>query len=252
MIGPYINDPGYEIPQDKIVIVPHSLDGDGRWKDVIKPLLGEMKRDWFTPHFYYCLPLNIGNQHGFVIRSLRDFDIIWDGTHNDAVITFLNQDNEGKQFIMGGFSQGIVTVQNSFSLKTPIGVNLMTIQPPNMFLPACVAMTGVIETDQIRRDFTFNFKITVPNLKIEVRKGDPLGAFIPIPRNFINSFTLDVVDNMFDKSLHENELNEQSALSVERSTVDKLKPHESGRRYFNGVHTDGSTYFDHQKRLLDN
>jgi hypothetical protein len=249
MTGPYINDTGYEVPTNKIVVIPHSLDYDNGWEDVVKPLLGEIKRDWFTSHFYYCLPLNIGNQHGFLIKSLRDFDVVWDGTNNDAVITFLNEDNQEKQFIKTGFSQGIVTVQNNFSLKTPIGVNLMTIQPPNMFIPGCVAMTAVIETDQIRRDFTFNFKITVPNLKIEIRKGDPLGAFIPIPRNFINSFSMDVVGNIFDKDLHKKELDEQSALSLQRQTVDRLKPHESGRKYFNGFHSDGSKYFDHQKKL---
>lgn len=249
MTGPYINDPGYEVPENNIVVIPNSLTDDGFWQDVIQPLLGEIHRDWFTPHFYYCLPLNIGNQHGFVIKSLRDFDIIWDGTNNDAVITFLNDDNQDKQFIKAGFSQGIITIQNRFSLKTPIGINIMTIQPPNMFIPGCVAMTGVIETDQIRRDFTFNFKITVPNLKIEVRKGDPVGAFIPIPRNFINNFTMDVVDNFFEKSFHEREIAEQSALSMERVTTDKSRPHESGRRYFNGIHSDGSEYPDHQKRL---
>lgn len=249
MTGPYMNDPGYEVPENTIVVVPSSLTNDGYWSEIIQPLLGEVKRDWFTSHFYYCLPLNIGNQHGFIIKSLRDFDIIWDGTNNDAEITFLNNDNEHKQYIKGGFSQGIITIQNRFALKTPMGVNIMTIQPPNMFIPGCVAMTGVIETDQIRRDFTFNFKITVPNLKIEIRKGDPLGAFIPVPRNFINSFKLDLIDNLFEKQLHENELEEQTRLSIERSTTDKTKPHESGRRYFNGVHSDGSTYPDHQKKL---
>jgi hypothetical protein len=244
-----MNDPGYEVPENTVVVVPSSLTNDGHWQDIIQPLVGEAKRDWFTSHFYYCLPITIGNQHGFVIKSLRDFDVIWDGTNNDAIITFINSDNEHKQYIKGGFSQGIITIQNKFALKTPIGVNIMTIQPPNMFIPGCVAMTGVIETDQIRRDFTFNLKITVPNLKIEIRKGDPLGAFIPVPRNFINSFQVDLIDNIFEKQLHENELEEQSRLSIERTTTDKEKPHESGRRYFNGVHTDGSKYFDHQKRL---
>ena len=249
MNGPHLNDPGYEVPENTLLVVPSSPDNDGWYKEIIMPLKGEAKRDWFTPHFYYCLPLNIGNQYGFVIKSMRDFEIIWDGSERDAVITFLNDDNAEKQVIQTGFSQGIITVQNHFSIKTPIGINTMAFQPPNMFIPGCVAMTGVIETDQIKRDFTFNFKVTVPNITIKVKKGDPLGAFIPIPRYFVDKFDVDLVTNVFDKELHLNEIAEGSRLTHERNNGDKSKPHMAGRRYFNGTNSDDSPYQDHQKRL---
>jgi hypothetical protein len=249
MTGQFINDIGHEVPAETIVVIPNSTTGDGWYKEIIHPLAGNPKRDWFSSHFYYCLPLNIGNQYGFVIKSLRDFDVFWDGTDNDAQITFINDDNFDKQIIQTGFSKGIITVQNYFSLKTPLGVNLMTIQPPNMFIPGCVAMTGVIETDQIKRDFTFNFKITIPKTKISIRKGDALGAFIPIPRYFVDNFKLALVGDIFDEELHLNELKEQAALSYERNTSDRSRPHQAGRRYFNGVHIDNTEYLDHQKRL---
>lgn len=88
MAGPYLNDSGYEVPDNKIIVVPQSLNDDGWYKEIIKPLKGENKRDWFNSHFYYCLPLSIGNQYGFVINSLRDFDLVWDGTDSDAEIIF--------------------------------------------------------------------------------------------------------------------------------------------------------------------
>lgn len=248
----YINDPGYEVPDNKILVVPIQTGSDGNYKDIIQVLKGEAKRDWFTPHFYYCLPLNIGNQQGFVIKSNRDFEMYWDGRfgfYDDVHIKFLNNDNENTQHFSSSFGSGILTVQNNFALKTEPGVSLMTIQPPNMFIPATVAMTGVIETDQIRRDFTFNLKITVPNLTITVKKGDPLGAFIPIKRRFIDKFEVDLVGNYFEESLHINELEESAALSRERVGPDKNRPHESGRRYFNGTHSTGEKYKDHQKRL---
>ena len=249
MSGNFINDPGYEVPDNKILIVPHSLDNDGHYKEVLYSLNGKAKREWFTSHFYYCLPLTIGNQYGFAIKSLRDFDMIWDGTEKDAEIEFLNNDNSEKQVIKTGFSQGIVTVQNMFSIKTPPGINIMTIQAPNFFIPGCFSMTGVVETDQIRRDFTFNFKITVPNVKIGVRKGDVIGAFIPIPRGFIDNFEVSLVSDFFDQNMHKKEIDESNMLSFERNTIDKEKPHQSGRKYFNGVHSDGTKYKDHQKRL---
>lgn len=253
MSGPYINDPGYEVSENTILTIPFANRDKDTYKEIVHPLKGNAKREWFTPHFYYCLPLNIGNQYGFVIKSVRDFTMEWDGSENnpnDIRVNFLNNDNEEKQSIHGGFTQGIVTIQNSFVLRTPKNINLMTIQPPNMFLPACVAMTGVIETDQIRRDFTFNIKITVPNFVITVKKGDPLGAFIPIPRNFVENFEIMSALDVFDDSIYRNELAEQDRLTSERTGIDKTKPHESGRRYYNGVHTDGSSYQNHQKRLV--
>lgn len=253
LAGPYINDSGYEVPDNKILVVPFDANGDGHYLDVIEPLKGKVKRDWFNEHFYYCLPLNIGNQYGFVIKSQRDFDIIWDGTvdnPNDVTISFLNDDGQNKQIIKNGFGSGIVTVQNKFSIKTPIGINIMTIQPPNMFIPGCVALTGVVECDQIKRDFTFNFKITIPNIKISIKKGDALGAFIPIPRYFVDKFDIDIVDNYFDKQIHLNELSELNMLGVERNSTDLEKAHKAGRRYYNGKNYDGTSYKDHQKRML--
>ena len=65
----------------------------------------------------------------------------------------------------------------------------------------------------------------------------------------MDKFELALISDHFDKKIHQNELNELSSLSIERDTIDKKKPHESGRRYFNGTHTDDSKYIDHQKRM---
>jgi hypothetical protein len=252
MAGPYINDPGHEVPENKILVVPGDKNTHGYYTEVVHSLKGQVKRDWFNEHFYYCLPINIGNQYGFVINSLRDFEMTWDGSNNkadDITINFLNPDNAEKQTIQGGFSTGVVTIQNHFAFKTPPGVNLMTVQPPNMYLPGCVAMTGVIETDQIRRDFTFNIKITIPNYTVTVKKGDPLGAFIPIPRYYVDQFELGLVTDYFSEELYNNELAEAAELSIQRNTVDKPRPHQAGRRYFNGNHSDGQPFVDHQKRV---
>ena len=249
MTGPYINDLNYEVPENKILVVPHALDYPSYFEEVITPLKGKPQRDWFYPHAYYCLPLTIGNQYGFLINSLRDFEVIWPGGPENAVITFLNNDNEEKQTIKTGFGTGIITIQNRFALKTPPGINLMTIQPPNAFIPGCAAMTGVIECDNIRRDFTFNLKVTVPNLKITIKKGDPIGAFIPIPRYFVDSFEVEDSLTHLPLEMVAKEILESNTLSTERNTVDVQRAHSSGRRYFNGEHSDGIKYTDHQKRF---
>lgn len=249
MTGPYINDPGYEVPDNLILVVPHSTTNDGFWKEIIVPLKGKPKRDWFNQHFYFCLPLTIGNQYGFAIQSVRDFTLFWKGGASEVEITFLNSDNEDKQYITNGFQNGVVTVQNSFALKTAPGINLMTIQPPNSFVSGCAALTGVIETDNIRRDFTYNFKVTVPNITITVNKGDLIGAFIPIPRYFVDKFEVKFVEDVFDHELRIRESQSAEALGAEREGPDNQKPHKVGRRYFNGENPDETKYKDHQKRV---
>ena len=252
--GPYINDPGFEIPENKILIVPFpgredQLEG---YKQIIEPLKGNMKRDWFNDHFYYCLPVNIGSQYGFALKSYYDFEVTWDGTFNnpdDLTIKIFNDDGSDSQWIKGGFSNGVLTVQNRFYLRTPPGINLMTIQTPNGFIPGMVSMTGVIETDNIRRDFSFNFKITDPGRTIRVNKGDILGAFIPIPRYFVDGFELDTVDKYFNQTVLNNEYTDNSEFNRQRVSDDLEMPHQSGRKYFKGEHAFGDKFSDHQKHI---
>jgi hypothetical protein len=249
MSSPHINDPGYEVPENTIVVVPHAPGQTGFYKEILLPLKGESKRDWFTAHFYYCLPLTIGNQYGIAVRSAFTFEATWPGGEAPAVITFEPNSDIPQQVVSTHFNNGVITFQNFFALKTPPGINLMTIQPPNMFIPGCVSMTGVVETDQIRRDFTFNLKITVPNYKVKVNKGDIIGAFIPIPRYFVDKFEVSLVTDLFDADLHLNETKEAKLLGIERSTTDKEKNHMAGRRYFKGFHSDETPYTDHQKTI---
>lgn len=250
-----INAGGGDVPEGVILIVPQIKSGDCYWQEILEPLAGSIKRDWFTSHFYYCLPLVIGNQYGFIIKSTRDLTISWPGGDEPVSIVFNDIDENNirepeKQAFKNLFRSGILTIQNRFAFKTAPGINLMTIQPPNFFIPGVVAMTGVVETDNIRRDFTFNLKVTVPNMAITIRRGDPVGAFIPVPRNFVETHELKHILDIFSNEQLQIELNETYALSQERQTVDLEKPHYAGRRYFNGVHTTGEKYTNHQNRPL--
>lgn len=253
-VGPYMNDPGFEVPENKILMVPFP----GReyqleiYKEIFQPLKGDMKRDWFNDHFYYCLPVNVGSQYGFVLKSYYDFEVTWDGSFDnpdDITVNVLNDDGSDVQWIKGGFSNGVLTVQNRFNLKTPPGINLMTIQTPNGFIPGMVSMTAVIETDNLRRDFSFNFKLTDPGRTIRVNKGDMLGAVIPIPRYFVDSFELDSVNNYFSDEVIANEHADGYEFNRQRVTEDLEKPHSSGRKYFKGEHAFGDKFPDHQKHV---
>jgi len=244
----YINSKGNEIPDNTILVVPHELQKDGHYLEIIEPLVGKIKRDWFTDHFYYCLPLVTGNQQGFAIKAAFSFTAVWAGGEAPVVICY-GEDYNNKQIINDHFKNGIITVQNRFALKTPPNINLMTIQPPNYYIPNLIAMTAIIETDNIRRDFTFNLRVMSPDTPVVVKAGDLLAAFIPIPRGTIEKYKVKLITDIFTQEQHALEVDESNTLGVERSGVDKTKVHAAGRRYFNGIHTNTDVYQNHQKSL---
>lgn len=256
-----INDQNNIVPEKTIVAVTEDDQFNFSVSSIVEPLAGKKHRDWFDPHFYFCLPLVIGNQYGFIVKSLWDFRVIWDGSDS---ITGLNIkiekpkhsfhqifDNfDDVQYIKSHFGFGIITLQNRFHFRTPPGINLMTMDPPNYINPNLRNLTAVIETDNLRRDFTFNIKVVVPNQEILIKKGTPLAAFIPIQRYFVDDFKIELANNVFDKPVIDNERGMSVKFEEERNN-DKFKPKEVGRLYYRGLDADFNKFDDHQKHVPD-
>ena len=210
------------------------------------------KRDWFSPHFYRCLPLTIGNQYGFVIKSEFDFSVIWDGGESkDSVKFYFNEKiedvNKKCPLIESHFGHGIITINPPFWLRTPPGVNIMTINPPNFILPNITVMTGVIETDNLRTNFTFNLKIQIPNIMINIPKGNPLSGFIPIPRNYADSFELKNGEDIFDQETVDEEVQAIKDVQIFRQEVEPTLKNNVNKQYFLGEDVYGNKFPDHQK-----
>lgn len=232
------------VPDNTIVVVPHYKNDDS-YLEIIQSLAGEAKRDWFDPTFYYCLPLTIGNQYGFVIKSIRSFTIEWAGGKEPAKIIINDGSDDRYQSVENVFGNGIVTIQNRFTLRTPPGINLMTIQPPNIFNPYMAAMTGVVESDNLGRDFTFSVKMTAPG-KLDISKGDVFAAFIPIPRYFVEKFEVKHAKEIFEEDVIDQEMGEFNRLVYLRRTEDVNKKYGAGRLYFYGMDSNGNKFDDHQ------
>jgi hypothetical protein len=247
-----INDNNNLIPPNTILVIPENESFNEIVNEVMHPLKGELKRDWFVKHAYFCLPLVIGNQYGFALKSCYDFEATWNGGDSPgdtSVIVHYGHERQGKQIISSHFGMGVITVQNRFHFRTPLGINLITLNAPNHFISNLQNMSGVIETDNLRRDFTFNLKITEPNVKITVKKGDFIGAILPVPRFTVENYELKLASELFSPELINNEIKMGQKFGVERSTVDINKPHGNGRRYFNGIDMDNNKFHEHQKRL---
>ena len=238
------------IDNKTIVAIPNFSENDtNSFKNVL--IKNEKKRDWFPKDAYRCLPLTIGNQYGFSIVPEYDFSFVWDGQDGPDAIKFKFYENqeslENKLPILSShFGSGIITVNLPFHFKTGDGINLMTINPPNHVIPNVTVMTGVVETDNLVRDFSFNLKVQMSNIEVTVKSGTPIASFIPIPRYFVDNFeVIEAKDIMTKEEIgKEIELNlmykeNRKKLLADNIYYDKL--------YLNGLNIDGEKFKDHQK-----
>jgi hypothetical protein len=244
---------GINVPDKKIAVFSEPWNGLKNFDRIDNILTkSSKKRNWFSPNFYRCLPLTIGNQYGFVLKSEFDFGFIWNGEESTDSINFYFNESEESLLnkyprIESHFGHGIITVSPPFWLRTPPGVNLMTINPPNYVVPNITVMTGVVETDNLRRDFTFNLKIQIPNIEVFIPAGTPLAAFIPIPRYYSDSFEIVSAETIFDSETIDEEIQSNLDTKIYREEVEKTLKNNVGRLYMKGEDIYGNKFPDHQK-----
>jgi hypothetical protein len=267
----YINDPGNEVPDFTIGYYryqneincgeeghPHDNIKNYNIDDVVESLIGKPTREWFTYPFSFCLPLTIANQYGFVIKAANDITLYWTGGDSHVSVQSVGYqygDYEVQQYNTN-FGSGVLTIENKFLLRTPPNVNLMVIPVPNHYIEGVYPLTGVVETDNLRRSFTFNLKVTTPHKKIYIKKGDWLASFIPVPRFYVEKFKLENLEEIYSEEIIKNEKQDMEKLLWERfnhkdNGGDIGKPNDSGRRYFKGLFPDDTPYKNHQKRIVD-
>lgn len=204
------------------------------------------ERDWFTSFFYFCLPLTFGSQHGFIMKATYDFVVRWNGLPDiDAVDIHLLEEKPKTNYVdvASHFGHGIITVQSRYSFRTPKGVNLMVKEPPNYYVDGMSWLNAVVETDNLRRDFTFNIKVTRPNTDIYIRKGTPLGCIVPYPRYFLDKYTLEELKDPVELEKARRTI---SYFAEERNDYDFSKPR---LRYMEGKDIYDYRFEQHQKTL---
>jgi hypothetical protein len=249
-------DENLVVPDNTIAIFPMIPDEgikpfDMNFSEFLRPLNASHKREWFTPHFYRCLPLSIGNMQGFVFSVPFGFDVVWNGGDRVEDLAIRSHSGVDKYIGVNGvalvseFGNGILTISAPVTLKTPPGINLMTIAPPNFPLAGMSPMTGVVESDNIRFAFTFNIKIDIPNAVITVMPNTPLVGILPIPRRFCDSFSLVSAYDIFDEAIVE----EERSVARENADARTLQSSSSGgadRLYYRGMDVRGNKFTDHQ------
>lgn len=243
-----INDGINNVPEKTIAIFqyPETSPIKDRLSNIIsKP---DRKRDWFHPHFYRCLPLSVANQYGFVITSEYDFSVEWDGSDEPGGVKIEVEGETSHLFpeIESGLGHGTVTFNPPFILRTPPGVNLLTMAPPNHILYNIMVMSGVVETDNLRRNFSFSIKLQIPGIKTFFPKGTPIAAFIPIPRYYADGFDLVMADELFSDEVLLEEEQAGIDASLKRTELEGDMPNRVGRDYFLGKDVYENKFNDHQ------
>lgn len=246
------------VPDKTIAFIPSNVkDSINDISLILKPLNNSHERDWFTPHFYKCLPLSIGNMQGFVFSLPFDFTVTWNGSNDISGLqveihrdTIDNEINIDSILVTSHFGHGIFTCNIPFLLKTPPGINLMTIAPPNFPTPGISPMTGVVETDNLRFTFTLNFKVDLVNVPIRISKNYPIMGILPIPRYFCDSFDLVNGYDIFNKNEIKEEIdivNEHAKLREKNNKKTTSGDKYSGDKlYYKGMDVRKNKFKDHQ------
>lgn len=250
-------DDSIKVPDNTIAFFPLKHPDTQKLFDIkeissfLKPLKNEHKRNWFNSHFYKCLPLAIGNLQGFVFSLPYSFSVFWNGQNTpDSIIINYEEDflpYEGSFTISpkSEFGNGILTIHFPLILKTPPGINLITISPPNFPLPGLSPMTAVVESDNLRFSFTLNIKIDLPNTLIKIEKNSPIAGILPIPRYFCDSFELKNAYDIFDKNIVNDEIETAYMHAKKR---DHMNDNNLGqdKLYYSGKDIKGNIFKDHQ------
>lgn len=244
---------GIVVPDNTIAVFTESPDYNKQVSEIVHSLRGVAHRDSMSKHAYHCLPVVIGNQYGFVIKSMVTFRALWNGgdAPSDTRIAFKDDEcDHNAQIVSSHFGTGIITFQNRFHFRTPPGVNLLVMDPPNYFNFNISNLFAVVEADNLRRDFTFNLKITQPNMPVQINRGDIISAILPIPRFFVDNFDMVLADNIFSQEQIQEERDQGKKFSALREGADKEKPQHVGKLYWKGVDADGNTFPNkHQKTI---
>jgi hypothetical protein len=213
-------------------------------------------RDWMseaTQRFpYRCLPLNMANQHGWIITCPTHFRAYWYGGPNptDVEVQFIGPENKS---VVAHFGLGTVTFSLPWLFRTPPGINLWVKGPANWIKDGIQPLEGIVETDWPASTFTMNWKITRPNEWIEFQQGDPICMIVPIQRGFLENMVPKIELLASNPELHDRynawQLSRGAFLEGLKTRDPQIVKQGWQKDYFQGKPTEADTFEGHQTRI---
>lgn len=201
-----------------------------------------LKRKWMdstdNEYAYRCLPLNVANQHGWVVYPNSDIILRCDENtdgNRDNVKILRNKDN----LVTSHFGFDTFTFSFPFLVKTPPGYSLWISGSPNHKIQGAQPLTGIYETDWAPYSFTMNWIFTSYNQNVVFTTNDPLMFFFPIKREDINHFEL-VRKSITEDSDLSNHFNNWKEMRNDFNKDTTRVSEEWMKHYFQGKYPDGS------------
>ena len=214
-----------------------------------------LERDWMSAAAqrfpYRCLPLNMANQHGWVLTCPVSFRAYWyGGAHpKDVEIAF---DGPADRCIVGHFGAGVITFSLPYLFRTPPGVNLWVKGPSNWIKDGVQPLEGIVETDWAASTFTINWKLTRPGEWVSFAKGDPICMLVPVPRGLLEGLVPKIIPMATEPELQAQYRAWEASRSGFLEGLKVLDPDtlKQGwqKDYFRGK-TDAGTFDPHQTRV---
>jgi len=162
-------------------------------KITIRP--APLEREWMSNtdrrFAYRCLPLNIGNSHGWEILNTAGFAAYWDGRREpEGVMVIPDNPHDTKYhgvLARGFFGTGTLTFNMSCIFRTDPGIDLYVTGPVNRPKDGIIPLTGIVETDWAPYTFTMNWLFTKERNFVRFEKDEPFCHIFPVTRGSIEA-----------------------------------------------------------------
>ncbi len=212
--------------------------------------------DFPDRHAYRCLPLSIANAHAWDLLCPFGVEITWNGGMAGSDITIRATEDiapmTANHFCVSNFTRGIVTFHTDFIFVTGEKWNLFTSGAANAFKDGVQPLTGIIETSWLPYPFTMNYQLTRPGT-FRFERDEPFCSVMPIPRDYLQDITPQVIDINDNPALQEQHLlfrqNRDEFMKRFRAGDQATLKQAWQKLYFTGRKADGSATDQHTNKL---
>lgn len=214
---------------DRILLV-------GEHHERTRPNPLSQRRDEFTVEWIYrCPPVVVANQMGYVVRAPFPIRARWNGG-DDLSDLYVRAEGKHPRFTASShFGMGIVTVQVGYTFRTPPGVGTYVKAPPNVWRKDVTWLEAFVETDTLRRDFTFNIKINQPNVLVRFETFEPIGCVLPYPIDLVGKFDFEYpTDEQMAQALEDER-------KFAESRLEDVKDYRPSQLYRKGRDAEGKS-----------
>jgi hypothetical protein len=135
---------------------------------------------------YRCLPLAIGNAHGWEILTPYTIEAEWNGGAGPADLVVWSVGHLESGRIFSHFGLGVLTFDVGYVFRTEAEMNLWVSGPTNDPKHGIAALSGIVETDWMPYSFSMNWRFTRPG-RVRFEKGEPFCFFFPVGRGVVDT-----------------------------------------------------------------